>query len=531
MIETDISIKNLPDNYSELKKHFIEYASTVSKQQEKYNQSIDELKLDIFRLQETIKIYQFKLFGKKSEKLPKAESPGLFNEAESELKDIENEEPAEKIKITYERQKKPGKRPLPPDLPRVEKTIDIPEEEKALLREQGELVRIGEEISEKLEIIPQQVYVLKYIRYKYALKKKAGNESEIITAKQPEQLIPQGIATASSAAYIFTGKFVDGIPYNRMEKIFERIGIELSRKTMCNWQINIYYNYLIRLIDIMKRDLKKSYLIGADETTVEVIVEKDKPPDSKSYMWVYRGYNKDKTILLFDYEPNRRGINPKEYLEGYSGYLQTDGYDGYNLVVKTEKIIHLACWAHVRRKFFNCFKVLKNNNSESKIIVDMINKLYMVEKNIKVLKMTDSEIKEARDKESRLIIENIKEWLLENLDKYPPKTDMGEAINYTYKLWDKLIVYLEDPRLPIDNNLVENAIRPFVIGRKNWLFSYSENGANSSASLYSLVETAKANGKEPYKYLKELFEKLPSAKTDEDYERLLPYNDRNLFFK
>jgi transposase len=512
MIEADIKTEKLPDDVKVLKN------------------IISNLRSDIIILNETIKIYQFKLFGKKSENLPKIEQPGLFNEAEVELKDIDNESPQEKIKITYERIKRRGKRPLPPDLPRVEKIIDISEEEKISLQNEGELKKIGEEISEKLEIIPQQVYVLKYIRYKYSLKKKGTSESKIITAELPAQLIPQGIATASSSAYVLTSKFVDGLPYYRQEKIFERIGIDLSRKTMCNWQIYIYYNYLVRLIDLMKKDLKKSYLIGADETTVQVIVEEGKPPGSKSYMWVYRGYHKDRIVLLYDYEPNRRGENPKEYLSGYEGYLQTDGYDGYNIVVKAEEIIHLACWAHVRRKFFNCFKVLeKNNYPESKIILEMIQELYLVEKKIREEKLEEKEVYELRQEKSKPVVERIKIWLDENVDKYPPKSDMGEAINYTLKLWDRLIVYLEDGRLPIDNNLVENAIRPFVIGRKNWLFSYTENGANSSAAIYSLVETAKANGKEPYKYLKELFEKLPFAKTDEDYEKLLPYNDVNLF--
>lgn len=514
---TDIS--KLTDDPEELKKIILNFKNEN-----------DRLQFDIFRLNETIKIYQFKLFGKQSEKLTKEEQPGLFNESELEEQEIKNKEPAEKIKVVYERLKKRGKRPLPPDLPRFEKIIDITDEEKRKLESEGKLVKIGKEISEKLEIIPQQVYVLKYIRYKYALKKKDKSESKIITAPLPAQIIPQGIATASSISFVLTNKFVDGLPYYRQEKIFERIGIELSRKTMCNWQIYIYYNYLIRLIDLMKKDLKKSYLIGADETTVEVIVEENKPPDSKSYMWVYRGYNKDKTILLFDYRPNRKSENPKDYLEGYEGYLQTDGYDGYNLVVETEKIIHIACWAHVRRKFFNCFKILKKSDyPESKIILDMIGELYAVEKEVKENKLSEKETLEIRQKKSKPVIDKIKKWLDENVGKYPPKTDMGEAINYALKLWDKLIIYLEDARLPIDNNLVENAIRPFVIGRKNWLFSYTENGANSSAAIYSLVETAKANGKEPFKYLMELFKNLPSAKTDEDYEKLLPYYDANLF--
>jgi transposase len=523
----DINIDNLPDDPAELKNYFLDYITNLKKE---YNHLVDSLKVDILKLNETIKIYQFKLFGRKSENLPKNEQPGLFNEAEFELKDIIAETPAEKIKITYERLKKRGKRPLPPDLPRVEKIIDLSDELKKSLEKEGKLVKIGEEISEKLEIIPQQVYVLKYIRYKYTFKQKESTESKIITAELPHQLIPQGIATASCAAFVFKSKFVDALPYYRQEKIFESLGISLSRKTMCNWQIYIYYNYLIRLIDLMKRDLKKSYLVGADETTVQVIEEEGKPPGGKSYMWVYRGYQKNRTILLFDYEPNRKGDNPKEYLEGYKGYLQTDGYDGYNLVVKTEDIVQLACWAHVRRKFFHCFKALKEANyPESKIILEMIQKLYLVEKKIREEKHDEGSIYKLRQEISKPIIEKIKQWLDKNEPKYPPKSDMGEAINYTLKLWKNLTHYLDDARLPIDNNLVENAIRPFVIGRKNWLFSYNENGANSSAAIYSLVETAKANGREPHKYLKELFEKIPYAKTDEDYEKLLPYYEFSLF--
>ena len=520
MNEADISIKKLPDDPDELKKIIIQYSKNIS-----------NLKNNIIVLNETIKIYQFKLFGRKSENLPKIEQPGLFNESEIEEQQIKNKEPEEKIKIVYERLKKRGKRPLPPDLPRVEKVIDLKDDEKTCSCCGKELTKFGEETSEKLEIIPQQVYVMKYIRPKYSCKNcNNKSESKVITASLPVMLIPQGIATASIAAYVFKSKFVDAMPYYRQETMFSSLGIDLSRKTMCNWQIYIYYNYLVRLIDLMKRDLIKSYLIGADETTVQVIVEKNKPPDSKSYMWVYRGHQENRIILLFDYKPDRRSINPKEYLEGYEGYLQTDGYDGYNLTVKTQKIKHLACWAHVRRKFFNCFKVLgKNNYPESKIIMEMIQKLYAVEKEIREEKLPYDKIYELRQEKSKPVIEKIKLWLDTNIEKYPPKSDMGEAINYTVNLWNNLTLYLEDGRLLIDNNLVENAIRPFVIGRKNWLFSYTENGANSSAAIYSLVETAKANGKEPYKYLKELFEKLPFAKTDEDYEKLLPYYDKNLF--
>jgi len=531
----DISL--LPDDPAILKQIIHEYSNNITNLREsatnlkkEFTFTIESLQSDIMRLNETIKVYRHKLFGRHSENLPKAEQPGLFNEAEIEERLIKSEDSVEKIKISFERLKKSGKRPLPDDLPREKIVIDLSEEEKKCLCCGNNLVKIGEEISEKLEIIPQQVRVIQYIRPKYSCScnkcKREG--SKIITAELPPMLIPQGIATASSAAYVFKTKFVDAMPYYRQETMFSSIGIDLSRATMCNWQTYIYYNYLTRLIDLMRSDLKKSYLIQADETTVQVIVEKEKPPDSKSYMWVYRGYWEKNIILLYDYSPNRKGENPRRYLEGYEGYLQTDGYDGYNLAVKENKIVRLACWAHVRRKFFDCFKVLKERNyPESKIILDMIQSLYGVEK--KARGLSEKEIFELRQKESKPITEKIKSWLQENEDKYPPKSGMGQAINYALSLWENLTVYLEDGRLFIDNNWIENSIRPFVIGRKNWLFSYSEDGANSSAAIYSLIETAKANGKEPYKYLKELFEKIPHAKTDEDYKKLLPYYDANLF--
>jgi len=505
-------IKLLPNDPEELKKIILKKDSIIT-----------NLQFDIFKLNETIKIYQHKLFGRKTEKLPQEEQPGLFNESEVQESEITNHSPQEKIKITYERLKKSGKRTLPSDLPRIEKHLDLSPEEKSKLEAEGTLTKIGEEISEKLEIIPQQVYVLKIIRAKYSFKKN-DCESKIITAAMDAQIIPQGIATPSALAYVFKTKFVDAMPYYRQEKMFASLGIDLNRNTMCNWQINVYYNYLIRLVDLMKRDLRACSYVGADETTLQVIKEEGKPPDSKSYMWVYRGMGENKVILLYDYQSNRCGQNPKDYLEGFQGYLQTDGYDGYNLTVRSSNIIHLACWAHVRRKFFNCFKVLdKDKYPESKIILDMIKELYAVEKKIKLEKMTNDAIYQFRQKEAKPVLEKIKEWLDTNVWLYPPSCDMGEAINYTLKLWPQLTVYVNDGRLLIDNNLVENAIRPFVIGRKNWLFAQNADGAESSAALYSLIETAKANHKDPYKVLIELFEKLPLAKTDADYEKLLPY--------
>ena len=479
---------------------------------------------DNVRLSETIKIYQLRLFAKKSEKLPKEQQPGLFDEAEGEEKKLAADTPQEKVRVCYERIKTAGRKPLPSDLPRVEEKIDFSDEQKAQMERTGTLKRIGADINEKLEIIPQRIHVLKQITYKYSYKPHNG-ESKIITPSKKEQLLPQGIATPSSASYVMTSKFVDGIPFYRQERIFKRLQIDVSRQTMANWQIYLYYNYLSRLIDLMKRDLHQSYLVGVDETPVQVVVAKNKPPSGKSYMWVYRGYQTDKVILLYDYQPDKKGIHPKDYLTGYSGYLQTDGYRGYNDLASSGQIKHLGCWAHVRRKFVEYFKGLKNQEQhEDRIILDLIGSLYTVEKQIRENKLSPEAVYQLRQAQSVPLVKKIQSWLKENVTKYPPSLHMGKAINYALNQWDSLIVYLEDGRLPIDNNLVENAIRPFVIGRKNWLFSYSTKGAASSAAFYSLIETAKANNKEPYAYLKELFEKLPSAQNDQDYRKLLPYN-------
>jgi transposase len=482
-----------------------------------------QLKFDKLVLQETVKKYQDKLFGKKSEKMPVDETPNLFNEAELESPQEEKTPKAQKIKVTYERLKKAGRKPLPADLPRIEKIIDLSPEEKSVYESRGTLTKIDEDVNEKLEIIPQKINVIREIKIVYSFKEKNAPK-RIITAGVKPQLIPHGIATASSAAYVLTGKFVDSLPYYRQEEIFRRLGIDLSRQTMCDWQIYLYYNYLSRLIDLMKADLKKSYLIGADETSVLVVCEEGKPDGGKSYMWVYRGYQTDKKILLFDYQPNRRGINPRNYLDGYSGYLQSDGFDGYNLVVKTQKIKHLGCWAHARRKFFDCFKGIANEKyPESKVILEWIQTLYAIEKEARSKELSYEELLKLRQEKSKPVLDTIYAWLKENVRLYPPSVDMGKAINYALNQWNHLTVYLEDGRLPIDNNLVENAIRPFVIGRKNWLFSYTANGADSSAAIYSLVETAKANGKEPFAYLNFLLENIPSAKNDDDYRKLLPY--------
>lgn len=291
---------------------------------------------------------------------------------------------------------------------------------------------------------------------------------------------------------------------------------------MSNWAIHTYKK-LKPLLEIMKEDIRGGPLIGMDETPVQVLQEKDRKNTTKSYMWVSRGLFKEKPILLYNYFPTRSSDFVKEYLDGYKGYLQTDGYKGYNIVKENEDIIQMGCWAHARRKFMAVLKASKNKGSAN-MALSYIGKLYSVEKEIRQLKLPVDKIKEKRQEKSKPVLEELKKWLDKKASQVPPKSLLGNAVSYTLSEWSKLIEYINFGIIPIDNNMVENAIRPFVIGRKNWLFSGSVNGAKASAGIYSIIETAKANGHEPFWYLQHLFKKLPEAKNGKDFQALLPYN-------
>jgi hypothetical protein len=261
-----------------------------------------------------------------------------------------------------------------------------------------------------------------------------------------------------------------------------------------------------------------------DETPVQVLKEPGKAAQSKSYLWLQRGGPPDKAVILFDYDPTRGSAVPQRLLDGFKGYLQTDGYDGYNAAVLTGKLTHVGCWAHARRKFSEAVKAQGKNKKRGKAHrgLALIQKLYRVEKAVR--QTTPAERLAYRQQHAQPVLAELRDWLEQSLPQVPPKSATGKALNYLHNEWDKLIRYLDDGRLEMDNNLAENGIRPFVIGRKNWLFSDSVNGVKASANLYSLIETAKANDLEPYAYLRHVFTELPRAQTVENIEALLPGN-------
>jgi len=276
------------------------------------------------------------------------------------------------------------------------------------------------------------------------------------------------------------------------------------------------------LINLMRDRLLEYDIVQIDETRVQVLKEAGRRAQSKSYLWVQRGGPPGGRVILYDYDPSRSGAVPERLLAGYKGYLQSDGYEAYNAVVAANGLTPLGCMAHARRRFDEALKAQGKNKRRGKAWhgLALIQRLYLVEKQAR--KMTPEKRYRVRLEQAQPIFDEMRTWLETTLPQVPPKNATGKALHYLYSQWDKLNRYLDDGRLEIDNNLCENAIRPFVVGRKNWLFSDSVAGVNASANLYSLIETAKAHGAEPYAYLREGFTKLPQANAVEDFEALLP---------
>lgn len=500
--------------------------------------SIESKDIEIDRLEMELRLLRHKLYAPKSEQMAVDDVQAhLFNEAEATTE--REEKPAEEQEIVSYRRKKGGRRPLPENLPRIEEVHDIPEEAK-VCGCGSSLSRIGEEVTEELDIVPRQCRVIRHIRPKYACRQCEGVESDkgaVQIAPPAVQLLPKTIATAGLIASVVVEKFADGLPLYRQAARFSREGIEVSRGTLSNWVVRVG-ELCSPLLEILREELRAGPLINADETPVQVLNEPGRANTTKSYMWVFRGgMSPPGSVVVFDYRPTRSGKDIlKEYLSGYSGYVQTDGYIGYE-VLSELSVTHAGCWAHVRRKFVEVVQAVdqaRKGKARSGCSADeallKIRRLYEIERQGKERELTGADLLQFRGEYAVPLLEEFRGWLESRVHATPPKGLLGAAMNYALKQWKRLVVYVGDPNVGLDNNAAENAIRPFAIGRKNWLFAGSPSGANASAALYSLVETAKANELEPYRYLRFLFERLPYARTSEDYRKLTPLHlDRKEF--
>ena len=516
----------LPDDPVELKKIIAQITAEKENLHKQYRSEQDQLREqyeeELNLLQEQIRHLYDQLFGRKSEKLF-GDSPQLLL---FDMPEVDPEvEIEEKIEIEAHSRKKSGRKPLPESLPRVEVVHDIAEEEKVCGCGTA-IERIGEEVSEKLDIIPAIIRVIIHIRPKYGCRCCEGVEDDGPTVKiapVPPQIIAKGIASGGLLAHILTAKFDDALPFYRQEKQFARLGVEIGRATMCNWAMKAA-EACKPLLELLTREIRSGPLINIDETTVQVLCEPGRSPTTKSYMWIFRGGDPDKVSLVYQYHPSRSGNVASSFLNEYRGVVLTDGFSGYNFLDTKADVTHLGCWAHVRRKFMDAQKGRGKNSKIGSVDVALgfIRKLYGIEKRGKVQKLPFTDLAELRRKEAVPVLAKFRVWLEKNSLHVVPKSLLGKAISYALSQWDRLVRYVDYGIAPLDNNLAENAIRPFVVGRKNWLFAGTPEGAQSSAAIYSLIETAKASGLDVYQYLRYLFENIPFARSEDDYWNLLP---------
>ena len=499
--------------------------ATLRAQIRRYEAKIAEQQATIASQQERIYQLLAKRFGASAETLPDGQL-GLFNEAE-DIDDATNEDAIPGVDVPAHTRKSPKRSPLPETLPRIEVVHDLDEADKVCPHDGSALEQFGEETSEQLDIVPAKVRVLRHIRLKYRCPCCDGSLRRAPMTPQP---IPKSMASPGLLAHIVTAKFVDALPLYRQVKQFDRIGVMLSRATLASWMIRMG-EHVQPLINLLRDELLSTAYLQMDETRVQVLKEPGKTAESLSYLWAQRSVE-GRPIVLFDYDPTRSNEVPKRLLAGFTGALHTDGYAGYDAFAREAHVTRLYCFAHARRRFVDAIKALGLNPKKLPAKppdkarrtlkgLRFIRHLYDIER--RIADQPPDERYRIRQAESAAVLGNLRQWLDKTITVVLPNTALGKALAYLDKHWHGLTRYIDDGRFKIDTNLVENAIRPFCVGRRNWMFSDSVDGAKASANLYSLIETAKANAIEPYAYLRYVFTELPKATTVEHIEALLPY--------
>ena len=459
--------------------------------------------------EEQFRLSQSKRFGASSEKTS-LEQLALFNEAEKTAHPKAQEPTVEEI--TYKRRKARGlNKDTMADFPVEVIEYHLSKEEQVCPECNHSLHEMSKEVRRELTIIPAQVKVVEHVRSVYACRncEKEATRTPIITASMPAAVLPGSFVSPSLMAFVMNRKYSEAIPLYRQEQQFVNFGIDLSRQTLANWMIHGANKWLKVLYDRMHTKLLAESFLHADETTLQVLQEEGRPATSKSYMWLYATGKFGPQIFLYDYQVSRAGKHPKDFLTGFKGLLQTDGYPGYNDVTDVTRV---GCFAHARRGFTDALKALPDKASPSSSVamegIEYCNKLFSIERTLSDL--SPEKRYEERLDQSKPVLEAFLLWLTVKKQQVLPKSQLGKAVSYCLNQWSKLEAFLLDGQTEASNNRAERAIKPFVIGRKNFLFSKSPKGATASALIYSVIETAKANGLSPYHYLVYLFEKLPN---------------------
>ncbi len=490
---------------------------------------INELEQENKRLHDTVEYLTRKLFGRSSEKTSALDlgQISFFDEAEITA-DPKAPEPNMQQVENYARKKFKGQRAeLLKNLPHIKRLASLFANDRDCELCGTELVRVGEEfVRTEIEFIPAQINVIDHYRETYECRtcRKHGRPY-MEKAPMPDPVIQHSMASPSSVAWVMHQKFVNALPLYRQEKEWEMLGVQLSRATMANWIMAASRDWLSPIVERMHAQLLKEKHLHADETTVQVMQEENRKNTTDSYMWVYStGASSETPIRIFEYQPGRGGQYPQKFLKGFNGYLHTDAFSGYE---KVHGVTRCLCWTHLRRYFVDSLpKDIKSPEATlpSKGIA-FCNELFRIEKTLDALSCEKR--KEERLKQEKPVLDSFWDWVEANHMIVPPKSKAGEAFRYALNHKVEFMNYLNDGACSISNNLAENSIRPFTIGRKNWLFSGSPKGAVASATVYSIIETAKANGLNPYKYLSFLFKEMPGVlfkQYPEFLEDYLPWN-------
>ena len=463
-----------------------------------YKAKYEELFLQHARLRHELDQLKRMVFGSKHERfLPEVPPEQLALELDIAVKKAE---PAVIETISYTRNKPSssttkvhtGRMALPASLPREQVIIEPTEDVTGL-------TKIGEEITEELEVSEMKFFVRQYVRPKYAKPKSEG----VVIASLPSRPIDKGIAGPGVLAMLIIGKFVDHLPIYRQIEIFKRSGITLSPSTISDW-IDAVCRLLEPLHERHRKQVLESHYLQVDETPLKVLDKNKSGTTHRGYYWVYRA--PESGLVLFDYREGRGREGPTELLKDFTGYLQTDGYEVYDSFAKKPGITHVHCMAHMRRKFE---EALGNDKVRAEYVLLELQKLYAIERRVREAAMNHSESLLLRQQESAPLLDNLKTYLIDNYQQVLPQSPIGKAISYALPRWEKLCIYTENPILQIDNNLVENAIRPVAIGRKNYLFAGSHKGAQRAAMLYSFMASCKVNDVNPIEWLKNILERLP----------------------
>lgn len=502
-----------------------DYQALLNEQQRLANQlRLVTVERDL--LKERVDAFLHRLYAAKSEARANPAQRDLFlNEAEALASNgmpVAEETTPEAVEVAGHRRKKRGRKPLDPHLPREIVRHELPEAERVCAHDGTRLVEIGAEISEQLDIVPQRVRVIQHHRVKYAC---PCCDNSIRVTPAPARIIPKGLLTEAALAWVATAKYQDSLPLYRQAALLGRFGGDLSRNTLAASMVRVG-EAVQPIINLLRDHLLDADLILGDETVVQVLKESGRVAQSKSYLWAQMT-GSGPPIRLFSYTPGRGGTHAQPLYEGIKPgtVLMSDGYEVYNAIAAARGAVHLGCWAHARRYFVEAEaaipKAARNPDQPATQFIAAIGELYAIE--AKAKQQSVEQRGQQRQQLSKPVLLKIEALLLQHLHGVIPGSLLGKALHYLSSQWPKLIRFIDNGAWPIDNNLCENAIRPFVVGRRNWLFCDTVAGARASANLYSLIETCKANGIEPYTYLVDLFRQLPSAKTAEDFETLLPW--------